>query len=74
MIFFWPNFDVRKEQISNAKREVAKQTQKIHIKLQPSQETDPNSNIEKGKTSAGFASKVISDIASRWVASGVSEC
>ena len=37
---------------------MAKRMQKIHTKLQPSQETDPNSDIEKGKTSAGFASKL----------------
>ena len=37
---------------------MAKRMQKIHTKLQPSQETDPNSNIEKGKTSAEFPSKL----------------
>ena len=53
---------------------MAKRMQKIHTKLQPTQETDLNSNIEKSKTSAGFASKLKGDRTSQSVTSGPMKC
>ena len=53
---------------------MAKRMQKIHTKLQPTQDTDPNSNIEKSKTSARFASKLKGDRTSQSVTSGPIKC